>query len=50
MSENDTKKEDGATFDIYHFFSRKDVILAGLVIIGLLLFALFKFLSGNAIV
>ena len=50
MSDEKTKKSDkGANFDMYHFFSRKDVILAGLVILLLLLFALYKMMTGGGI-
>lgn len=46
-TKNDTKGSGGATFDMYHFFSRKDVILAAIVIIVLLLYALFQFFTGS---
>lgn len=37
MSE-ENKDENGKTFDMYHFFSRKDVILAAIVILALLIY------------
>ncbi len=46
MSDQNTEKDKGATFDMYHFFSRKDVILAAAVIVGLLLYVLFRFFTG----
>lgn len=36
----DNKDEDGKTFDMYHFFSRKDVWLAAAVILILLVWVL----------
>ncbi len=52
MSEDkvEQNKDDGARFDMYHFFSRKDVILAAIVILALLIYALFYFFtSGQAV-
>ncbi|MCB9991031.1 MAG: hypothetical protein H6867_06590 [Rhodospirillales bacterium] len=48
MSEKkDMPEEKGATFDMYHFFSRKDVLLAAAVIVALLLYVLFKVLTSG---
>ncbi len=48
--ENSTSKtgsnDETKTFDIYHFFSRKDMILAAVVIVLLMLAGLYFFLSG----
>lgn len=41
------KDDKGATFDMYHFFSRKDVILAAAVIVALLLYLMFRFMTGS---
>lgn len=41
--------EENRTFDIYHFFSRKDMVLAALVIVFLILAGLYLFLSGQKI-
>lgn len=38
----DVRPEKGQTFDMYHFFSRKDVILVAAVIIALLLYFISK--------
>ncbi len=48
--EKTEKKKDGVTFDMYHFFSRKDVILAVLVILAFLLYALSLFFMGEKVV
>jgi len=37
------KQDKGMTFDMYHFFSRKDVLLIALLVILVLWFLLFKF-------
>ena len=43
MSENETqKKEDDVTFDMYHFFSRKDVIALVVMILLLLGYVLYQ--------
>lgn len=42
--------EKGATFDMYHFFSRKDVIAAAAVILSLLLYVVFRALSAAHII
>ncbi len=43
MSEKDKKgKNEGATFDMYHFFSRRDVIAACVIILIILLYLLYK--------
>lgn len=44
--ENHDEKEDGVTFDMYHFFSRKDVIAAALAILALLAWLAFRVLKG----
>ena len=36
----DEKKKDEGTFDMYHFFSRKDVILAIVFLVAFLIFTL----------
>ena len=41
------KDDKGATFDMYHFFSRKDVIVAAVFIIALLIYLLFRFMTGS---
>lgn len=46
MSEEEKSDKD-PTFDMYHFFSRKDVILIAALVIFFLLIALFKFLTGG---
>lgn len=43
MSEPE-KKEEGGTFDMYHFFSRGDVTLAVVFIIAFVIFTLALFL------
>lgn len=43
-------EDEGATFDMYHFFSRKDVMLAAIVIICLLIYVLFKVFGGAHVV
>lgn len=43
-------EEKGGTFDMYHFFSRKDVLLAGVLILALLIYALYRFLAGASAV
>ena len=48
MTNDEKKTEKGMTFDMYHFFSRKDVLLAAAVIISLLLYFLFRFFTGPA--
>ena len=55
MSEDQSKETEetegkGATFDMYHFFSRKDVLLAGAVILLLLLYVLFQILKSGPVV
>lgn len=40
MSEDEKKEEILKTFDMYHFFSRKDVILAIIFIVAFLIFTL----------
>ncbi len=45
MPEKD-ENEEGATFDMYHFFSRKDVLLIGALILLLLLYALYSMFAG----
>ena len=47
---NDEKKKDDTlkTFDMYHFFSRKDVILVMAFIIAFLIFALAVLLVPEA--
>lgn len=45
--ENSGKKEDGVTFDMYRFFSRKDVIAAALAILALLAWLAFRVLKGT---
>jgi hypothetical protein len=37
--EKEQKPGDGKSFDMYHFFSRKDVWVAGIVILILLVYA-----------
>ncbi len=41
------EKHTDANFDMYHFISRKDVILAALFILALLVFFLFLTFSGG---
>ena len=49
MSEGEKKERKGQSFDMYTFFSRKDVILAGILILVLLLYVLSFFLTpGHA--
>ena len=43
------KKDDNQTFDMYHFFSRKDVILAAALIIALLLLMLWAGLFSGGL-
>ena len=51
MSEDEQKnKEVLKTFDMYHFFSRKDVILAIILILLLLGFVLYKSLSVPTVI
>ena len=38
-TDNEEKPDDGKSFDMYHFISRKDVWLAGVVIVALLVYA-----------
>jgi len=50
MSEKAGKEEKGATFDMYHFFSRKDVVFAAVLILALLVYLLFHFvMSGKTV-
>lgn len=42
----DNKEDEGKTFDMYHFFSRKDVWLAAAVILVLLVMALMSNVFG----
>lgn len=43
MSDNKPqKKEDDVTFDMYHFFSRKDVIALVIMILMLLAYVLYQ--------
>lgn len=51
MSNKHPETEDETrTFDMYHFFSRKDMILAAIVIVLLVLAGLYFFLSGPKVV
>ena len=52
MTDNKSQKQadKGATFDMYHFFSRKDVVLVALVIAALLMFCVFHFLVNPSAV
>lgn len=44
---SDKKPEDeGVTFDIYHFFSRKDVLAAAVVIVLVLAYLAFRHLAA----
>lgn len=43
------KNEKGQNFDMYHFFSRKDVILVAIVILALLLYFLSYFFTGSEV-
>ncbi len=43
-------QEDGATFDMYHFISRKDVIAAAVLILVLLIYLVFRLLAGPEVV
>lgn len=50
MSKDDQKDKplkEGQNFDMYHFFSRKDVILVVIVIVALLLYLLSAYFTGN---
>lgn len=53
MSESNKQDEDvneeGQTFDMYHFFSRKDVILVAAVIIALLLYFLSRHFTATPV-
>ncbi len=49
-SQDEDDSDKSVTFDMYHFFSRKDVLLAGLLILALLLYVVFRFLSGASAV
>jgi len=44
------KSDENVHFDMYHFFSRKDVILAGIVIFALLVYSLFKIFGKTSII
>lgn len=53
QEDNDKHKaaeDKGVTFDMYHFFSRKDVLFAGALILLLLIYVVYKILSGPAAV
>lgn len=43
-------EDETRTFDMYHFFSRKDMILAAIVIVLLVVAGLYFFLSGPKVV
>ena len=43
------RDDDGRTFDIYHFFSRRDVLLAVAVVLLLLLYVLSKWIFGTGL-
>ncbi len=43
-------EDDLKTFDMYHFFSRTDVLLAIIAVVGLLLLVLFFGFSGEPVV
>lgn len=49
MTENSEKNsgEQGQDFDMYHFFSRKDVILAIILLLALLLYLVGTSLFGG---
>ncbi len=47
--QDEVVKEEGQTFDMYHFFSRKDVILVAAVIIALLLYFLSKHFTATSV-
>ena len=44
------EKPELNTFDMYHFFSRIDVLLAIAVVVGLILAALFYFYGADQVV
>ncbi|HPF78990.1 MAG TPA: hypothetical protein PLF01_06815 [Alphaproteobacteria bacterium] len=46
MSKEPEKSE--GTFDIYHFFSRKDIIIAAILIIALLIYFVVRYLAPAA--
>ncbi len=48
--ENSKSNDETETFDMYHFFSRKDMILAAIVIVLLILAGLYFFLSAPKVV
>ncbi len=49
MSDEEKKEETLKTFDMYHFFSRKDVILVIVFIISFLIFSLAILLYPQAV-
>lgn len=51
MDKKETKDDDeNITFDIYHFFSRKDVILLIILILALLIYTLYHFFTDVGMV
>ena len=51
MSDEDQKDEEVLkTFDMYHFFSRKDVILAIILVLMLLGYVLYNTLAEPAVI
>lgn len=43
-------EDDTRTFDMYHYFSRRDMMLAAFVVVFLVLAGLYFFLSGFSVV